>query len=62
MSPKHQGDAAFYATNGRWIAGPAGLRLRNHVPSKPWMRKCPQREGKSASAILLTVTEDMLRL
>ena len=32
------------------------------TPSKPWMRKCPQREGKSASAILLTVTEGMHRL
>ena len=58
---EHERDASFDAARGRGSPGRQGSGSVM-TPSKPWMRKCPQREGKSASAILLTAMEAIRRL
>src|SRR5271156_5418954 len=61
MSPmtRATADSVRTAGGGTLSLQAAGFSIR---PSKPRMRKCPQRGGKSASATLVTLANGMVSL
>ena len=56
-----EGDGGFDAAGGAGMSSLQGSGLST-TPSKPRMRKCPQRVGKSASATLRTLSNGIVRL